>query len=194
MKRVKTTLALVLSLGISTSALSQIVSAPTLTASGISVFCDGYQPYVTFTLQINGADRGRPGLIYVGMHDEANTSAMFLTGNEWTVWQSGLFPPYQVARSGLVDQRITIPLNPYLAGGGWRLYAGYGALSTNDEARVQAYTQTIDKVKLVTGKPVASIDHDHYRRTLVQADLAASGKYAFVQTGVEYSTQICQPQ
>jgi len=193
MNCLKTSLALVLSLGVSTTAFSQIVSAPTLTASGIQVFCDGYQPYVTFSLQINAADRGRPGIVYVGMHDEANTSAMFLTGSQWSAWQSGLFPPFQVARGGLIDQRITVPLNPYLAGGGWRLYAGYGALSANDEARVQAYAQTIDKVKLVTGKPVASIDQDHYRRTLVQADLASGGKYAVIQTGVEYSSQVCQP-
>lgn len=171
-------------------------SPPNLAVVGLQVFCQGLQPYASFTLPVLGQDLGRPGIVFVGMHDASRTQAMFLSGDNWYDWQSGLFPVYAVRSNGLGNQQFTIPLNGLLAGGGWKLYVGYGALGDQDEARVQQGVLAVKAARAVRGGQgqVASVDPDHYRRTLVQADLVRLGKYAYVSTGVENNAKVCEPQ
>ena len=109
-----------------------------------------------------------------------------------------MFPVYAVASSGLLNATITLPLSYALAGGGWHLYAGYGALSTDNEARVQSAIAAINAAKTLSASAasavIAAVDPDHYRRTLIQMDMTQSGKYAYVNTGVETNPYVCQPQ
>ncbi len=182
---------------------AQVGVRSTIAVTGVQVFCRGFQPYVTFTLPINAADQARPGLVYIGMHDPAMSQAAFLSGNSWAAWRGGMFPVYAVARSGLFDSTITLPLPFAVAGNGWHLYAGYGALSTTNEARVQDAINAINAAKALSANAavalnasavVAAIDPDHYRRTLIQTDMTQNGKYAYVNTGVETNRDFCDPQ
>lgn len=182
---------------------AQVGVRSTIAVSGIQVTCQGLQPYVTFTLPINGADQSRPGLVYIGMHDPAMSQAAFLTGNNWAAWRGGMFPVYAVATGGLFSSTITLPLPYALAGGGWHLYAGYGALSAANEARVQDAINAINAAKTLSANAavalnasavVAAVDPDHYRRTLIQTDMTQNGKYAYVNTGVETNPYVCDPQ
>jgi hypothetical protein len=171
-----------------------IASSPNLTVVGLQVFCQGLQPYASFTLPVLGQDLGHPGIVFVGMHDASRTQAKFLSGDSWYDWQSGLFPVYAVRSSGLGNQQFTLPLNGLLAGGGWKLYVGYGVLSDQDEARVQQGIIAVNAARAVRGGQVANVDPDHHRRTLVQTDLVRFGKYAYVNTGVENNAKVCEPQ
>lgn len=184
-------------------AQAQVGVRSTIAVTGVQVTCQGLQPYVTFTLPINGADQSRPGLVYIGMHDPAMSQAAFLTGNNWAAWRGGMFPVYVVATGGLFSSTITLPLPYALAGGGWHLYAGYGALSAANEARVQDAINAINAAKSLSGNAavalnasavVAAVDPDHYRRTLIQTDMTQNGKYAYVNTGVETNPYVCDPQ
>lgn len=172
---------------------AQMVSPPSITASGVQVFCQGLQPYVSFVLPVLSADLGRPGMVYVGMRDQVGTAAMFLQGGIWVPWDSGLFPVYSSVTSGLGSQQVTLPLNGNLAGGGWMLYAGYGVLTSDGEMRVQSYIATVQNTERITNKKVSSVDPDHYRRTLVQDDMSRYGKYTYISTGVENNGRVCQP-
>ncbi|CAB3755839.1 hypothetical protein [Paraburkholderia humisilvae] len=182
---------------------AQVGPRSTIAVTGVQVSCRGLQPYVTFTLPINGADQGRPGLVYIGMHDPSMSHAAFLTGNAWSNWTDGMFPVYAIVTNGLFSTTITLPLPYALAGGGWHLYAGYGALSDADESQVQDAINAIDAAKSLSASAaaalgvsavVAAIDPDHYRRTLIQTDMTKNGKYAYVQTGVETNPYACDPQ
>lgn len=172
-----------------------MASPPNLTVVGLQVFCQGLQPYASFALPVLGQDMGRPGIVFVGMHDASRTQAKFLSGDNWYDWQSGLFPVYAVRSGGLVNQQFTLPLNGLLAGGGWKLYVGYGALSDQDEMRVQQGITAVNAARAVLGGQgqVTSVDPDHHRRTLVQTDLVRLGKYAYVNTGVENNPKVCEP-
>lgn len=185
-------------LSIPVSGAAQIASGPALTISDTQVFCQGSQPYVTFTLPIIAGDSGRSGMLFVGMRDAAGTAAMFLVGDTWRQWTSGMFPPYEVVASGMAARRITLPLNSYLAGGGWSLYAGYGVLDAQSEAKVQAYSrmrqETQAMAQAMKNGTIGSVDPDHYRRTFVQADLVRAGKYAYVNTGAENNPDVCNPE
>jgi len=118
---------------------------------------------------------------------------MFLQGESWMPWDSGLFPAYSIVRSGLGSQQFTLPLNGYLAGGGWMLYAGYGVLTSDSESRVQSYIASVQNTERITNKKTSSIDPDHFRRTLIQDDMARYGKYTYINTGVENNSRVCQP-
>ena len=185
-------------LSIPMSVAAQIASGPALTISDTQVFCQGFQPYVTFTLPIMAADAGRSGMLFVGMRDAAGTAAMFLVGDTWHQWTNGMFPPYEVVASGISARRFTLPLNPYLAGGGWSLYAGYGVLDSQSETKVQTYSRMVQETKAMAQAMkkggIGSVDPDHYRRTFVQADLVRAGKYGYVNTGAENNPDICNPE
>lgn len=173
---------------------AQMVSPPSLTAVGVRVFCEGLQPYVSFILPVMPSDRGRPGMVYVGMRDPSGTAAMFLQGDTWLPWGSGLFPAYSIQNAGLNDQQFNLPLNGNLAGGGWLLYAGYGSLSDDGEAHVRSYIDVVQSTERLTNRKVSSVDPDHYRRSLIQNDMAGLGKYSYINTGVENNAGICQPE
>lgn len=177
-------------------AWAQLGGQPRLSVTGMQVTCIGYQPYVRFTLPVSTYDRGRPGLLYVAMHDANMTQAAFLTSGKWSAWTGGLFPAYSIASSGLSQVTISLPLPPALAGGGWKLYAGYGALSVDSESRVQAALDAVSAAKALTGNAggIYAVDPDHYRRTLIQTDMTQGGKYAYVNTGVESNSHVCDPQ
>lgn len=173
---------------------AQIISPPTLTASGVQVFCQGYQPFVSFVLPVVTVDRGRPGAIFVGMRDQAGTAALFLQGDNWMPWESGMFPVYLVRNEGVSDQKFTLPLNGNLAGGGWMLYVGYGVLTSEAEGRVQSYVATVQKTEQLVNKKLNSVEPDHYRRSFIQDDLVRKGKYTYINTGVENNPRICLPE
>lgn len=173
---------------------AQVISPPSITATGVQVFCQAQQPYISFVLPVMAADQGRPGLIYVGMRNDSATAAMFLQGGSWVPWNGGLFPVYSTVTSGLRDQQYTLPLNGYLAGGGWVLYAGYGVLTSDGEARVQAYITTVQNTETITSRKVNGIDPDHYRRSLVQDNMVRFGKYSYISTGVENNSRVCQTE
>ena len=178
----------------SQGAQAQLSSQPSITALNVQVFCQGTQPYVSFVLPVAYADMGRAGMVFVSMRDQSGTAAMFLQGASWLPWESGLFPAYTSMSSGMTSQSFTLPLNGYLAGGGWMLYAGYGVLTDDAESSVRSYIDTVRKTEDIVHKKVNSIDPDHYRRTLIQADMVKSGKYSYISTGVENDPKICQPE
>lgn len=182
---------------------SQVGVRSTIAVTGVQVFCRGSQPYVRFTLPINAADQARPGLVYIGMHDPTMSQAAFLSGSSWAAWRGGMFPVYAVAKRKYSDSTITLPLPFAVAGNGWHLYAGYGALSTTNEARVQDAINAINAAKALSANAavalsasavVAAIDPDHYRRTLIQTDMTQNGKYAYVNTSFEANRDFCDPQ
>ncbi len=176
-------------------ARAQVGVTPNLTVTNIVVTCRGLQPYVTFTLPINAADQGQPGLLYIGMHDPSMSQADLLTGSGWVGYSGGMLPVYSVVRNGLTPVTLTLPLPSVLAGGGWSLYAGYGALSASGEAQVQAAITAVNDAKALGASGViAAVDPDHYRRSLIQIDMTQNGKYGYVHTGVETNPYVCQPQ
>jgi hypothetical protein len=174
---------------------AQVGVTPNLSVTNIVVTCQGLQPYVTFTLPIEAPDQGRPGLLYIGMHDPSMSQADLLTTNGWMGYAGGMLPVYSVARAGLTPVTITLPLPPVLAGGGWSLYAGYGALSASAESQVEAAITAVNDARALGASGViASVDPDHYRRSLIQGDMTQNGKYGYVHTGVETNPYVCQPQ
>ncbi|KAA0178825.1 hypothetical protein FX016_23115 [Cupriavidus gilardii] len=179
-------------LGCST-AQAQMSVRPNLHVTAVEVFCQNYQPFVSIAMPVASADSGRPGLLYVGMHDAGMSQAAFLTSAGWQPYQGGLFPVYSIVKGGLASTRLVLPLNPNLAGGGWKLYVGYGALSAEAEARVQQAVVATATAKAMNPKgAIAAVDPDHYRRTLVQTDMTQAGKFGYVDTGVENIPDMCR--
>lgn len=173
---------------------AQLSTRSNLIAQNVQVFCQGTQPIASVTLPIMSGDVGRPGLLYIGMHDPSMSSAAFFVNGSWTSYQGGLFPINSLI-SGLSNTQLLIPLPPPLAGGGWKLYVGYGALSVAAENQVQAAINAINAAKaLNVSAGVAAVDPNHYRRTLMQSDMTQAGKYAYVNTGVESNPYVCQPE
>ncbi|MFC4484263.1 hypothetical protein [Cupriavidus campinensis] len=171
------------------------VGQPKLTVTDMQVFCQGLDPFVTLTFPVNAQDQARPGILYVGMHDPSMSQAAFLTTSSWVGYSGGLFPAYSVASAQLGRPRLTLALPQNLAGGGWKLYVGYGALSVQSESRVQQAADAIAAAKAISPKPViGAVDPDHYRRTLVQTDMTQAGKFAYVETGVENNPFVCRPE
>ncbi len=173
---------------------AQIATGPALTILDTQVFCQGSQPYVTFTLPVIPVDFGRPGIYYIGMRDAPGTAAMFLTPTGWVQWQSGMFSPFETLAGGMGARRFTLALNPALAGGGWTLYAGYGVLDAPHEAKVIEYARTVEETKALARGPIGSVDPEHYRRTYIQADMVKAGKFAYVNTGTENNPDVCNPE
>jgi hypothetical protein len=167
-------------------------SQPSIVPVGLNVYCVGDQPYASFIMPVKPLDRGRAGIVYVGMRDATGNKAMFLQGNNWVSYESGLLPTFSVLRAGLSDVPFNFPLNSNLAGGGWMLYVGYGVLPSDAEQRIQAYLNMVQKAAASGMKGGNSIDADHYRRTLVQEDMTQNGKYGYVKTGLENNPTFCK--
>jgi hypothetical protein len=97
--------------------------------------------------------------------------------------------------SGLYNTNLTIPLPPSLIRDDWRLYVGYGALSTESESRVQLAINTVNAAKaLDINANISAVDPDHYRRSLIQMDMTKNGKYVYVNTGIKNKPNVCSPQ
>lgn len=176
-------------------AQAQISTRANLVISDVQVVCQGTQPFASLTLPIGAADLGHPGLLYIGMHDPGMSQAAFFVNGNWVGYQGGLFPINTIASGGLYNVRMVIPLPPSLAGGGWKLYVGYGALSAAAESQVQATINAISAAKaLKTDAALGAIDPNSYRRTLIQSDMTQAGKYGYVNTGVETNPYVCQPE
>ncbi|MGY8527612.1 hypothetical protein [Paracidovorax citrulli] len=177
-----------------TEVASAQVGRPNLRVLDAEVVCQNYRPFVSLTLPVMPADVGRPGLLYVGMHDPNMAHAAFLSGAAWHRYQGGLFPVYSTVQGGLGSSRLLLPLNEYVAGSGWKLYVGYGALSSLAESRVAQASAAIEAAKAISPKAITgTVDADHYRRTLIQTDMSQGGKFAYVDTGVEHSPDVCRP-
>ncbi|MGP8437797.1 hypothetical protein ACT2FY_38900 [Paraburkholderia fungorum] len=187
-------LAAVLAVSIATNANAQLSARANLTIQNIQVFCQGTQPFVSFTLPVMAGDVGRPGLLYIGMHDPSMSSAAFFMNGAWTGYQGGLFPINSIV-AGLSNKQFVLPLPPALAGEGWKLYVGYGALSATAENQVQMAINAINAAKAMNvNAAVGAVDPNHYRRTLMQSDMTQAGKYGYVYTGVENNPYVCQPE
>jgi hypothetical protein len=157
------------------------VDNATISISEVSTFCQGNIPYARFKLLINTADKGFPGLIYVGAHSPERTKAEFYHGSYWDVWEEGMFPPNLILRDGLNDTALAIPLDRLTDKQGWRLYVGYGVLTVESEQKVQQMLQAyqIARAKL-PDRQIPMVDPDHYRRTLVQTNMIDNMKYRYV--------------
>ncbi|APA90223.1 hypothetical protein BJG93_34465 (plasmid) [Paraburkholderia sprentiae WSM5005] len=175
------------------NANAQLSTRANLVVQNVQVFCQGTQPIASLTLPVMAGDVGRPGLLYIGMHDPSLSSAAFFVNSAWTAYQGGLFPINSIV-AGLSNTQLFVPLPPELAGGGWKLYVGYGALSAASENQVQMAINAIDAAKALNANAaVGAVDPNHYRRTLMQSDMTQAGKYGYVYTGVENNPYVCQP-
>lgn len=193
MRRLVIAAALALSC-IGVDANAQLSTHSTINVSNVQVYCQGTQPIANLTLPVQSADVGRPGLLYIGMHDPSMSQAAFFVNGVWVGYQGGLFPVNSIV-AGLNNTQLQVPLPPVLAGGGWKLYVGYGALSLAAESQVQAAINAINAAKaLNVNAAVGAVDPNHYRRTLMQSDMTQAGKYAYVYTGVENNPYVCQPE
>ncbi|NLP65498.1 hypothetical protein [Paraburkholderia sacchari] len=173
---------------------AQLSTHSNIAVQNVQVICQGTQPIASVTLPIMSGDVGRPGLLYIGMHDPSMSSAAFFVNGAWMAYQGGLFPVNSLV-SGLSNTQLFVPLPPQLAGGGWKLYVGYGALSAAAENQVQAAINAINAAKaLNVNAAVGAVDPNHYRRTLMQSDMTQAGKYGYVNTGVEDNPYVCQPE
>lgn len=185
--------AFALALCLAANANAQLSMGANLVVQNFQVFCQGTQPIASLTLPVMAGDGGRPGLLYIGMHDPSMSSAAFLTSSGWTGYQGGLFPINSIVTS-LNNKQLLIPLPPELAGGGWKLYVGYGALSATAENQVQMAINAINAAKAMNANAaVGAVDPNNYRRTLMQSDMTQAGKFGYVYTGVENNPYICQP-
>lgn len=137
---------------------------------------------ITVGLRLAQQDVGKPGVVYVAVHDDSQTRAFFLTAAGWVPWQGGMFPIHTVARDGLRNTTIQVP-DPHLIGMDegftqWNLLVGYGALSEADERLVQRYVQGVELAKTRSqGGPAHAVHPDQFRLALVQKDLTDNGKY-----------------
>lgn len=150
--------------------------------SSFSIGRDEGHPYVRVDLLINSPDAGRPGLIYVGSHDPGQTKAQFYTGR-WENWEGALFPINKIVRGGLSPTTLFIPLDDISQKQGWKLYVGYGALTTDDEMKVQRAFEAVAKVKAkFPDRQIPAVDPDHFRRVLVQENMTKNAKYQYVRS------------
>lgn len=171
------------------------LSAPsTISISGVTKICQGEVPYARVNLLVNAPDKGLPGLVYVGSHDPSQRAAEFVYSGYWVTWNGGLFPPYQIVRSGLNDLTLFIPLVRADEKQGWRLYVGYGVLTTEAEQKVQQMIRSYQAAKTkLPDRQIPAIDPDHFRQTLIQIDMTDKVKYRYVMDWTSDLISMCVP-
>ncbi len=168
--------------------LAQGIAAMAQTVSG-NVFCAGttFDPspasvFISGTVAVS--DVGLPGAIWVGIEDPTTpgTPAAFLTPSGWVTWTTGGFPTYveTPAIGSTFSYSACIPVSP--AGGGcaatsadflgWKVYAGYGVLTTEHQTLIQKRRASFDAAKprlQQKGKWRADYDDETaFRNALIQ--------------------------
>lgn len=170
------------------------IPIPTISISDIRTYCIGRDPYVHVSLKINNADVGRPGLIYVGSHNSAQTQGQFYSSH-WSDVDGQLFPIHSIERSGLFNKAIDIPLNDLTRKSGWDLYVGYGVLTVKDDADIQNAINSVAKIKeKFPEKKIPMIDPEYYKRVLIQSDMTKNAKYHYVRTWTPELINLCGQQ
>ena len=169
-----------------------LTATPTISVTGVTRVCQGEVPYARLNLLVNVPDKGRPGLVYVGSHDPAQTVAEFFYSGQWTTWDGGLYPPHLIVRGGLNDVTLYVPYDRLVEKLGWRLYVGYGVLTAEDEQKVQRMIQSyqIAKTKL-PDRQIPTVDPDHFRRVLIQMNMTDNIKYRYVTEWTSDLSGLC---
>ncbi|MCY0853038.1 hypothetical protein [Cupriavidus sp. D39] len=179
-----------------TFAATPFVPGPsTITVANQTLGCAGRTPVVTLNLLVNPEDAGRPGLIYVGVHDPQQMQAALLNQDSaWEAFTGAALIPHIVRRDGLSSVRLNIPLSSSPSYQGWSLYVGYGALTLASEAMVQKAVVAVAGVKArYPDRPVPAVDEDHFKRSLIQEDMRKNTKYRFVRAFTPELMSICEP-
>ena len=168
--------------------LAHGMAAMAQTVSG-NVFCAGttFDPSpasISISGTVAASDVGLPGAIWVGIEDpEApGIPAAFLTPSGWVAWTTGGFPTYvETPAIGLTfSYSACIPASPAGVGCaatsanfiGWKIYAGYGVLTPENQALIGRRRASLDLAKpwlQQKGKWRAVYDDDTaFRNALVQ--------------------------
>lgn len=177
--------------GTAMAAAPYLVPDSTISIANVQTYCNYDQPFVRVDLLINAADVGRPGLLYVGSHNQTQTQAQFYT-EAWQDWNGSLFPIHTIVRGGLTGTTLSIPLNDVLQKQGWKLYIGYGALSVADEMKVQRMLEALNKVKAkFPERNIQAVDPDHIRRVMIQDNMTRNVKYRYVRAWTPELTTLC---
>ncbi|WP_207002665.1 hypothetical protein [Trinickia mobilis] len=147
--------------------------------------CSGTVPVYSETITIPEA--GQPGLVFVGMYNPAKTQADYLAqSGAWGTYQGGLYPPYGRYDAGLpgsVQVLVPLPGNDGTTNAvlGWTMYVGYGVLTPDAQAQVQARRSALNSMRaqrIAAGTWNAAYDSDdQFKWSLVQKDLTDNGKY-----------------
>jgi len=168
--------------------LAHGIAAMAQTVSG-NVFCAGttFDP-APASVSINGtvaaSDVGLPGAIWLGIEDPTAPGypAAFLTPSGWVTWTTGGFPTYleTPALGQTFSYSSCIPNSP-TGGGcastsgnvvGWKVYAGYGVLTQENQTLIQRRRASLDAAKpwlQQKGKWRADYEDDQaFRNALVQ--------------------------
>jgi hypothetical protein len=160
--------------------------------SNVQTYCYNKQPQVRFNLLIHASDQGLPGLIYIGAHNPEKTRAQFYVQETWQEFEGAIFPVYKTVREGLTHTSLSIPLDEVIAKQGWQLYVGYGALTAEDEAKVQKMSDTVQSFKSnFPEKKVNTIEPDYFRRVLIQDNMTKHGKYHYIRSWTPELRSLC---
>ena len=145
--------------------LTHGIAAMAQTVSG-NVFCAGttFDPSpasISISGTVAASDVGLPGAIWVGIEDPGapGMPAAFLTPIGWVAWTTGGFPTYveTPAIGSTFSYSACIPASP--AGGdsgcaatsadfvGWKIYAGYGVLTPENQALIGRRRASLDLAK-----------------------------------------------
>lgn len=172
----------------------------TIKVSNVQIGCDNGHPVVSARIIINEADRGLPGVIYVGSHDDAQTSAYFMEGGSWVQWGDAYFPMYAIMRNGMQDMTVTVgvtnpgafPSDNTVAPHG-NIYIGYGVLKPEKEAIVQKTIEVNAKMRAAhPEKNWPVVNPDMNRRAFVQEDLTKYVKYQKILSSAYVPTNCAQ--
>lgn len=154
-----------------------------ITFAGARLSCWGSVPLLSLTLNINPADTGRPGLVYVGAHDPMQTQGAVLNqSGAWEPFTGAMLTPYIIRRDGLTLQVVQIPLPNAADWQGWSVYVGYGALTAEADAMVVKAVASVATVRAqFPDRTIPAVNEDHFRRSLIQEDMRKNNKYVFVR-------------
>lgn len=174
----------VLLLSSSSYAQLSLATTSTIRIANLKTYCVQRSiPYMQADIVINDADKGLPGILYVGIIDDEKQNPFFLTAGGWTRWAGGSIPVYGIMRDGLqtstVSLNLTLTSLPELSSR--NIYMGYGALSAASEKIVQGGIKAVATVRQkFPERQIPSVDPDMHRLALVQDDMTRHAKYQFV--------------
>lgn len=157
------------------SASAQPVAACRSTRGGSSVCLQAFQ--LNVTLNINAADIGLPGLVYLAVQEKDGTLAYYSPSQQaWVAYTGGMIEPYLVYQGGLPPQvtftTAKIDASPYV---GTTVYVGYGALQQADQDKIDNFIASVGQANL---NPLISMQH--LQQTAVENDMRSNEKAAAI--------------
>lgn len=164
-------------------------ASPGIAIANVRTFCLNRSiPYLQAEIVINHADQGLPGVLYVGVLDDARQQPYFLASTGWMAWSSGMVPAYSVQRQGLVNTTVTLNLASLPPLPGISIYMGYGALTPAAEKTVQAGIEAgvAMRRKFPDRAWPPMVEPDHHRLALVQDDMTRNAKYRLVLAAYDF--------